>query len=98
MVISSKQQNIIIGYSRLYIQELNRLETKITNRINDFVQIQGIALLKPDVIKQDLTLLTDKELQTILITLGKIRCEMLNIESQIASTLEKVDKEIMRRR
>ena len=94
MVFSDEQKNIIIQCSELCVIELNRIATKITARNDGFIEKQGN---KHDVMQKDLTKLTDRELQTKIITLNKLRCEIINVESSLTFEIQKIDKEIMRR-
>ena len=94
MVLSDKQKNIVIETSEAYITELSRLQTKITTRNNEFIEQQGN---KSNSMETDLTKLTNEELRTMIVTLGKLQCEFINITSQLTSKIQKVDKEIIKR-
>ena len=94
MPLTIQQKNIVIEYSEMCINSLNRLEQKITTRKNKFIKDKGGKI---GFIQKDPSKLSKSELQTKLITLSKLHCELSNIDSVLILQIKQTDKEITKR-
>ena len=94
MPLSQQQKNIYIDVHVNCGAELVRISDKMDARKDQFISEEGGKV--GDTVT-DLTALTVPELKTKLITFGKLRGEILNIESNLYYEIQRVDKEIISR-